>query len=77
MAAFFECLLVLQLNLNPTKFKMPETYIFTYSTASGWGTSVNFGEVCTSKGLETWTYLRMKLTKIVTLFKAHTLEIKL
>ena len=60
MAAFFERLLVLQLNLNPTKFKVPETYMFTYSAASGRATSVNFWDVCTSKGLKTWTYLRMK-----------------
>ena len=51
--------------------------MFTYSVASRRGTSVNFGDVRTSKGLKTWTYLRMKLMKIGTLFKAHTLEIKL
>ena len=51
--------------------------MFTYSAASRRGTSVNFGDVRTSKGLKTWTYLRMKLMKIGTLFKAHTLEIKL
>ena len=64
MAEFFECLLVLQLNLNTTKFKVPETYMFTYSAISWRGTSVNFEDMCSSKGLKTWTYLRMKLMKI-------------
>ena len=49
MAEFFECFLVLQLHLNTTKFKVPETYIFTYSANSGRGASANFGNVCTSK----------------------------
>ena len=53
MAEFFECLLVLQLNLSTTKFKVPETYMFSYYATSGRGTSVNFGDVCTSKGLKT------------------------
>ena len=55
VAEFFECLLVLQLNLSTTKFKMPETYMymFSYYVTSGRGTSVNFGDVCTSKGLKT------------------------
>ena len=51
--------------------------MFTYSATSGRGSSVNFGDVCTSKGLKTWTYLRMKLMKIGTPFKADTLEITL
>ena len=49
MAEFFECLLVLQLNLSTTKFKVPETYMFSCYATSGRGTSVNFGDVCTSK----------------------------
>ena len=77
MAEFFECLLVLQLNLNTTKFKVPETYMLTYSATSRRGTFVNFEDMCTSKGLKTWTYLRMKLMKIGPPFKAHTLEITL
>ena len=77
MAEFFECFLVLQLNLSTTKFKMPETNMFSYYVTSGRGTSVNFGDVCTSKGLKTWTYLRMKLMKIGTPSKADTLEITL
>ena len=77
MAEFFECLLVLQLNLSTTKFKVPETYMFSYYVTSGRGTSVIFGDVCTSKGLKTWTYLRTKLMKIGTPFKANTLDITL
>ena len=77
MAKFFECLLVLQLNLSTTKFKVPETYMFSYYVTSGRGTSVIFGDVCTSKGLKTWTYLRTKLMKIGTPFKANTLDITL
>ena len=51
--------------------------MFSYYVTSGRGTSVNFGDVYTSKGLKTWTYLRMKLMKIGTPFKADTLEITL
>ena len=51
--------------------------MFNYFATLGRDTSVNFGNVCTSKGLKTWTYLRVKLMKIVTPFKAHTLEITL
>ena len=51
--------------------------MFTYYATSGRGTSVNFGDVCTSKSLKTWTYLRMKQMKIGTPFKAHTLAITL
>ena len=53
MAEFFESLLVLQLNLSATKFKVPETYMFSYYATSGRGTSVNVGDVCASKGLKT------------------------
>ena len=51
--------------------------MFSYYVTSGRGTSVIFGDVCTSKGLKTWTYLRMKQLKIGTPFKADTLEITL
>ena len=77
MAELFECLLVLQLNLSTAKFKVPETYMFSYFATSGRGTSVNFRDVSTSKGLKTLTYLRMKQMKIGTSFKADTLEITL
>ena len=40
-------MLVFQLNLNTAKFKVPETYMFTYSATSGRGTSVNFEDMCT------------------------------
>ena len=77
MTECFEYLLVLQLNLNTTKFKVPETYMFTYYATSVRGTSVNFRDLCTSNGLKTWTYLRMKQMKIGTPFKALALEITL
>ena len=51
--------------------------MFSYYATSGRGTSVNFGDVCTSKGLKTLTYLRMKQMKIGTSFKAHILEVTL
>ena len=51
--------------------------MFSYYATSGRGTSVNVGDVCASKGLKTWTCLRMKQMKIGTPFKAHTLAITL
>ena len=51
--------------------------MFSYYVTSGSGTSVIFGDLCTSKGLKSWTYLRMKLMKIGTPFKADTLDITL
>jgi len=33
---------------------------------------LNFGQVCATKGLKPWPYLRMNQTKIDTLFKAQT-----
>ena len=56
MAEFFESLLVLQLNLSATKFKVPETYIYLFRDL-GVGYFRKVRRRAYLEGSENWTYI--------------------